>query len=538
MRSPRIELVVRGRILLAAHRDGLETAEALGIADGRVVATGDRADVPAPAGARVIDAGDATVIPGLTDFHLHLVGLARARESVALDDARDAGEIGQRLAAAADAAPDGGWITGRGWTDAQLADGSATLAAAAGHRRVFLTSHDGHSAWASAAALREAAITVATPDPAGGRIEHGADGIPTGVLRERALDLVARHVSRLQGDRLRQPLDATLRHLASLGITGACEAGDYTDENGIGADAELGDSYSTLTDLADEVDGRLRLSLGIPAAALAAAARRGLRTGRPLSGRRSMRFGWAKHYTDGTLGSSTAALFGPAGEGGILRVTPQQLDADFAAARLAGIALALHAIGDRAVAEVLDAVERAAPRPVGVPRDRMEHVQLLRRSDAGRFERLGVTASIQPIHAGADRDLVEDRWATRRDDAYAWQALVAAGGLLAAGSDAPVESVNPWLGIFAAVHRRLPTDRRADWTPSQALGVEEALAAYTSGPAVAMGVADEGHLRVGARADLAVLTHGLAVVRRADEELGEIRSVLTMVGGVETWRQG
>ena len=256
-------------------------------------------------------------------------------------------------------------------------------------------------------------------------------------------------------------------------MTGASEAGDYTDRNGIGADAALGDSYSTLTDLGDLVDGRLRLTLGIPADAVPAAAERGLRTGATLEGRRTMRFGWAKEYSDGALGSGTAALFEPRScgtpDGGILRVSPDELDALFAAGRSAGIGLAVHAIGDRAAAAVLDAVERASERRSTAPPDRLEHVQLLRQQEVDRFERLGVTASIQPIHAAADRDLVEACWDGRQDRAYAWRSLRSAGAHLAAGSDAPVESVNPWLGMFAAVHRRLPADSRGDWRSEQAL---------------------------------------------------------------------
>ncbi|MGH2401960.1 MAG: amidohydrolase family protein, partial [Candidatus Limnocylindria bacterium] len=175
-------------------------------------------------------------------------------------------------------------------------------------------------------------------------------------------------------------------------------------------------------------------------------------------------------------------------------------------------------------------------RTPDVPRDRIEHVQLLRPSDAARFAWLGVVASIQPIHAAADRDLVETAWAGRQDDAYAWRSLADAGALLAAGSDAPVESVNPWLGIFAALHRRFPDDARGDWRPAQALTFAEALSAYTRGPAVAIGAADEGHLHVGARADLAVLSVTLAELQRGGEALAGVRSDMTIVGGREVHR--
>jgi predicted amidohydrolase YtcJ len=371
-------------------------------------------------------------------------------------------------------------------------------------------------------------------------VERDAQGDPTGILRESALGLVAPIVARLQGQGLREPLAEALRELAGFGLTGATDAGDYTDENGIGADADLGDSFSSLTDLAELVDGRLRLTLDIPADAIATAAARGLRTGASLEARRTLRFGWAKEYSDGALGSGTAALFESrtCGEpsAGILRVQPDELDALFASARPAGIGMAVHAIGDRAVAAVLDAVERAGSPLHGTPNDRIEHVQLARAADRARFAPLGITASVQPIHAAADRDLVEACWGGRQADAYAFRSLADAAALLAAGSDAPVESANPWLGIFAAVHRRFPTDPRGDWRPAESLSTAHALSAYTLAPAVAIGAEDEGHLRPGARADLAVLSVDLPTLLRADEALASVQSELTLVDGAEVHR--
>jgi predicted amidohydrolase YtcJ len=254
-----------------------------------------------------------------------------------------------------------------------------------------------------------------------------------------------------------------------------------------------------------------------------------------LDGRRTLRFGWAKEYADGALGSGTAALFEPVtcGDGGtgILRVNDRELDGLLAASRRSGIALAVHAIGDRATATVLDAISRAGTRPTGMAAARIEHLQLVRPQDRRRLAALGVTASVQPIHAAADRDLVESCWADRAADAYAFHSIAAGGTLLAAGSDAPVEPYDPWLGIFAAIHRRLPRDRRGDWTPAEALSFAEALAAYTLGPARAIGAPDEGHLRIGAAADLAVLDRSVDELRAADERLASTRSVLTVVDG-------
>jgi predicted amidohydrolase YtcJ len=538
MTTPRADTVICGQVVVAAEPDDLETVESIGIAGGRVVSAGTRREVTdaAARGAPVMDFGPHAVVPGLHDFHVHLPALARARVALQLDDAADGAEVVARLrTAVARSLPDA-WVTGRGWTEAQMAsvpDGA--LADASGERLAYLSSHDGHSAWTSPAALRLAGVDAETADPAGGRIERAPDGTPTGVLRETALDLVAPFVAELQGESLRAPLDDALRALAALGLTGASEAGDYTDRNGIGTDAAMGDSYSSLTDLGDLVDGRLRLTIGMPVDALRAASERGLSTGMPFQGRRTMRVGWAKEYADGALGSGTAALFGQrtCGDGGtgILRVDDAHLDRLFAIARPAGIGLAIHAIGDRAAAAVLDAVARAEPRRPGAPRHRMEHAQLLRPTDARRFAKLDVIASFQPIHAAADRDLVESCWDGRQEDAYAWRALLDAGAHLVAGSDAPVESVNPWLGIFAAVHRRIPEDGRGDWRAGQALTVAEALSAYTLGPARAIGTDDEGHLRPGAKADLAVLSASLDELLAADERLADVRSVLTLVDG-------
>jgi predicted amidohydrolase YtcJ len=535
---PRADLLVRGDVLVAVDSGRVERAEAVSVAAGRIAAVGSYDDVRATLsrGGREVDAREAAVMPGLHDFHIHLVGLARTLAGVLLDEARDGNEVADRLGDAARAAAAGAWVTGRGWSEAQLgAFDLARLESAVGDHPAFVASHDGHSAWASAAARRIAGLTSATDDPPGGRIERDAHGEPTGVLRETGVELVARHQPRLQGSALRVHLDATLRELSQFGITGASEAGDYTDENGIGADADLGDSASTLLDLSDVVDGRLRLAVGIPADAIGAAAARGLRTGQQVAGRRTIRIGWAKEYADGALGSGTAALFEPRTcgerERGILRVSDEALDSILRDAHAGGIGVAVHAIGDRAAAIVLDAFSRAPSRLPGAPNDRMEHLQLIRGRDRARLAPLGITASIQPIHAAADRDLVESCWSGRQADAYAWRSIRAAGALLAAGSDAPVESVNPWLGVFSATHRRLPGDDRDDWRPAEALTIAEALEAYTSGPARAIGAADEGHLRIGARADLAVLSVGLEALLTGEVDFDAVRSQLTMVDG-------
>jgi predicted amidohydrolase YtcJ len=544
MSQARASLVLIGQVVVSAKADGLQTAEAIGIADGRVVAVGSRdevLDAKAP-GARLVAAGSAAIIPGVHDFHLHLVGMARARRTIGLGDAASFEALLAELRRARDTLLPGAWLRGRGWSEAILAGGSLErLDEAVGDRPALLYSHDSHSAWASVAARRAAGLTAETPDPPGGRIERGPGGVPNGLLRESATDLVEGVATRLRGPALDTALDDVLAELAGLGITGATDAGDTTADNGTGEYAALGDRASLLFGARSRIDGRIRLTINLPAAAIADAAAFRLRSGDPLPGTLTLRAGWAKAYADGALGSRTAAVFEPyrgdqAAGSGILRLTPEQLDGIAAAARAAGIGLAVHAIGDQAVAWALDAIGRAPARQLGTPPDRIDHAQLVLAADRPRFAELRVTASLQPVHVVSDRPLAEALWADRLADAYAWRSLAAAGARLAFGSDAPIETPNPWLGVFAAVHRRSPGDGRPDWLAGEALDSNAALAAYTRGPAIAVGRPDEGCLSVGALADLAVLNVDLATLLAADERLADVRSDLTLVEGREVRR--
>jgi predicted amidohydrolase YtcJ len=531
-------LVILGEIVTIARPDALQTVEAIGIADGRIVSAGSRQEVTdaAAPGRRVIDARGSAVVPGLHDFHLHLVGLARARRSVPLADVASYEEVVRRVGAAARSLSPDAWVFGRGWREEHL-DQSALdeLEAAVVERPAMLTSHDGHSVWASAAARRLAGVSPSSDDPPGGRFERRPDGEPNGVARERAMSIIDGAAVQLAGAALAEPLREQIDELAAMGLTGATDAGDYIARHGTGRYATLGDSFSNLASAT--TDDRLRLTIDLPADAIDAAAALELSSGKPLD--RTRRVGWAKIYSDGALGSRTAALFEPyscaSGDRGIMRVSPVELDRLMAAGRQARISLAIHAIGDRAIAEVLDAYQRAGERPSGTPPNRIEHVQLSRPQDRARFAELDVTASMQPLHCPSDRTAIEACWAGRTGNAYAWRSLAAAGARLAFGSDAPIEPPDPWLGMFAAVHRRYP-DGQEDWHPDEALTFAAALSAYTLGPAAGLARDDEGHLQPGAVADLAVLNVDLATLLAADERLATVRSQLTLVGGRETHR--
>lgn len=543
MTSPRTSTVLLGQVVVSASTAGIQTAEAVGLADGRVLASGTRADVlsstgPAPS---VLDFGEAAIVPGLCDFHLHLVGMARARREVRLDEARSADAIVAAMREAAGRLSPDGWLRGRGWHDAVLsATNRSRLDQAIGRRPALVYSHDGHSAWASPAALSAAGLTGATPDPAGGRLERDSHGEPTGVLRERAVDLLDPVAGGVSGPDLDMALRETLADLAALGITSAVDAGDASADGGTGRYGAFGDRASILLD-SDALDGRLRLSANLPADAIGAAADQGLRTGDAVEGRETVDIGWAKVFVDGALGSRTAALFEPytcgeAGDSGIARLSAEELDAIVVAARDADIGLAIHAIGDRGAAMVLDALERGPSRAPNLPPDRMEHLQLLRPQDVDRLAAADITASVQPVHCASDRELVDRCWTDRAAYAYPWRDLQRTGTRFAFGSDAPIESPNPWLGLFAALHRRFPGDGMEDWQPQQALDFPAALAGYTTGPADAAGWPDRGNLRPGAHADLAVLSRSLDDLLRGDDDLADVRSQLTLLAGGEIHR--
>lgn len=535
MTRPRATFVVIGQVVVAARVDRLVTAEAIGIAGGRVVNVGERREVveAAAAGARVVDAGPSAVIPGIHDFHLHLTGMARTRREVALEGADDVASMAGRIRAAVERQPGDGWVTGGRWEEAALSGDLSPLEAATAGRRVLLTAHDGHSAWASAAARHAAGI--GNDSVPGGRVERDAHGAPTGVVRERAMLPVLHAAQRLEGDGLADAIAETIDELLGWGITGATDAGDYDADRGIGPFAGLGESFSRAWESRERLDGRLRLTMDIPAAAISAAADLGLATGAPLEAR-TLRMGWAKLYADGTLGSGTAALFAPrscdgaaAEDLGILRLEAAELDAILAAGRAAGIAIAAHAIGDRAASTVLEAIARAAPRSATAPPDRLEHAQLVRPIDRARFAELDVTASVQPIHLVSDRETAERCWQGRLAHAYAYRSLADAGARLALGTDAPIESANPWPNLLAAV-------RRDGWRTDECLSLPAALRAATLGPAMGMGREDEGHLAIGARADLAVLSCDLPALLAAEEGLADTRALLTVVGGAEVHR--
>jgi predicted amidohydrolase YtcJ len=505
------------------------SAEALLTRDGRVVAVGRREELRREAGgAESIDLRGGLMVPGWFDAHVHFIWWAEAMARLDVSDTASVEEALDRIGDRARTLPDGAWILG-GRFDKNTWGRWPTavdLDRVTGGRPAVLRSRDGHSRWLNSPAIARAGITRDTATPEGGAIFRDDRGEATGVLQENA--------NALADGVIPPPTDEQMLADARRGQTEAWRRGITGLED---LDQFLGQSpLPVIERMRDAGELALRVYMGIPHARLADALERKMRTG---AGDDWLRTGHLKIFSDGALGSQTAALEEPyegSRDRGILTVDPGQLAMDVAVAAAAGIAVAIHAIGDRAVHVALDAIE---PTRSSAPqlRQKVEHVQLVRADDLSRFGALGVVASMQPIHATSDRDLADRYWgASRVARAYPWRTLRRTGAVLAFGSDAPVEPIDPLLGIHAAVTRRRPQDDDA-WRPEQRLTIEEALAGYSAGPAYAM--ASErvsGSLRVGMRCDATVVDRDLA--RCSEDELLEARVRATITGGVVRFAEG
>lgn len=510
------------------------------IEGGRVRAVGGQDLVAEWRGARteVLPLSGRTVLPGFTDSHIHLLEWALQRRRVNLWGLERVADVLERIRAQHQALPPGEWLLGGGW-DASLwrdlgtAEPTAKLLdQVAADRPVALDSKDLHALWVNSYTLRLAGITAHTPDPPGGVIVRDPKtGEPTGILKERARELVTRLFPPEDERTWTEALRAALPALWAEGITAVHVLNDQPDMR----------NFRTLQRLREEGALLLRALLYIPAARQEDAIRLGLRSG---FGDASLRLGGVKYFADGTLGSRTAALLEPyngePANHGVLVTDPEALLQGALDASRAGLAVAIHAIGDRANRLALDVLQqvRQEENARGAPAlpHRVEHVQLLHPEDVPRFVALNVAASMQPIHATQDMRLAQERWGEERCRlAYAWRTVLRHGALLVFGSDAPVEQPSVLAGLHAALTRRRADGYpgREGWIPQERMCLFQALHAYTLAPAVLEGSASwRGSLAAGKVADLVVLNTALpAVVREDPMALLEVRVDMTFFEG-------
>lgn len=511
-----LDTLITGRIATLSGQSGFGWVEAVGIRDGRVAFAGSEIDLETradPFTQRIRLEPDQVAIPGLTDAHLHLVQAALATRQVDLTDAATLHEGLDRLRAAHEALPGDAWLEGHGW-DSDRWGGWPTaddLEVVAPGRQAAIWAHDHHAMWASHAAL--AAASLPADDPPGGVVRRTPDGRPEGVLYEAATRLVTVHVPAPTADELDRALVAVGHDLASHGVV-ACH-----DPGGVAPDPGLTYSFPAYARLADAGRLPVRVHACMRDDALAAAIEQGYRSGKRLGADPDGRaiVGWQKCFADGSLGSRTAALLEdiepepdrplpPDRRRGVWMTEPEGLRDRVERAAAGGIATMIHGIGDAAIRAALDVLAPGAAAAPLMPR--VEHVQMLHPDDRPRFAAGGIAASVQPVHLGSDAIQARRLWGDRAEaEAYTWKSIADTGAVIAFGTDAPVESYDPWPGLALAVRREDPRwpAGTPPYAPEQALTLERALRAQCIDPAVSARETDRGRLTVGQRADVVVI---------------------------------
>ncbi|MCB1613676.1 MAG: amidohydrolase [Xanthomonadales bacterium] len=446
---------------------------------------------------------DGTVMPGLIDAHGHLMGLGFSLLQADLVGTRSKEAVIDRLKDKSAGLNEGDWLLGRGWDQndwaGQAFPAAADLDAAFPDRPVWLKRVDGHAGWANSAALRAAGIDARTADPEGGRLLRDEQGQPSGVLVDAAMDLIETHIPKPDIALRRRALRLALATASKAGLTGVHDAG-VSREN-LALYRELADDQALPLRVYAMADG--------DSDALRQLCREGLYA--HPSGRLSMRA--VKLYADGALGSRGAALLADysdePGNRGLLIQSPEHLREIIDKAAACGVQPAVHAIGDRANREVLDAYAALTAKQRQALRPRIEHAQVVAMDDIPRFAELGVIASMQPTHATSDMPWAGDRvGAERLRGAYAWRRYLDRATHMAFGSDFPVENVEPIPGLYAAITRQdAEGSPEGGWLPDQRLTLVEALDAFTRGAAYAGFAENEvGTLEPGMRADFIVLS--------------------------------
>ncbi|MDQ3918675.1 MAG: amidohydrolase [Acidobacteriota bacterium] len=557
-------LLVNGKVFTADARGSI--AEAVAVEGERIVAVGRDAEIEAQfTAARTVDLKGKLVTPGFNDAHIHFLQGGRALMLVNLNGAKSLAEAKQRVAARVGEVRPGVWILGRGW-DHTLWGGEwpnrHDLDEVAPNNPVFLSRVDGHTNWANSLALQKAGITRATPDPKGGEIVRDAAGEPTGILKETAGGLVAQVIPEPTHEEMAEALTRALAEARRYGITSI----------------QTNDVPSTeATPLYREFLKAGKLTVRVAewqqfANSLADIKRERAEFAAFREDPFRLRLTALKGYVDGTLGSRTSAMLAPFSDdphnSGIPRLAPEELTRMIVERAQAGFQIALHCIGDRANRMALDGFAEAAKQnparlsdtdrlkilplasltnvpqaqqaattktesiqPISL-RHRIEHAQVVAPSDFVRFRDLGVIASMQPSHAISDKRWAEDRLGEYRVmGAYSWHTMMAHGVHVPFGTDWPVEPINPYLGLYAAVTRQ-STDGQpvGGWWPEERISIEDAIRNYTAeGAYASFEEHDKGQIAAGMLADLVVHTKDLLTV--APKEILQTEPELVVFGG-------
>ncbi len=501
---------------------------------GRILALGESQQIRENYGhiAESEDLEGTVVLPGLTDSHIHLRHYANMLQSINLFGAGKETCL-DLVAQEAARTPPGEWIQGYGWSQDNWGGEfptAAELDEAAPHHPVLLMGVSLHVLWVNSAALKAAGITAETPDPPKGVIQRDPHGIPNGIILEEAMSLFNHLLPPPTDEDTLGLFERAQMHLWQLGITGIHNFDRIP-------------SFITLQTLREQDRLKLRVVQNLPVKSLDAIIASGMRSG---LGDELLRVGSIKAFSDGALGSRTAAMTEPYLDDpentGMLLLDAEDLIEFGEKAVQNGLSLTIHAIGDAANHQMLSGFVqlRRFEEANGLPRyrHRIEHVQVMHPEDIPRLAALDLIASMQPIHATSDIEMAELGWGARARYAYAWRSLLDSGARLSFGSDAPVDNPNPFHGLYAAITRRKPNGYPGPdgWYPQERLKLEEALQAYTHGPAYAAGLEDHlGMLAPGYLADLIVLDQDPFAIR--PEELRKLLPAATMLGGTWVFRR-
>jgi predicted amidohydrolase YtcJ len=472
-----------------------------------------------------IDGGGRTLLPGMIDAHGHVIGLGLKALSLDLTGTKSLAEAKERIAVYAREHPSRRWIIGSGWNQELWGLGrfptAADLADVGGDKAIWLERVDGHAGWANSAAMKAAGITATTASPAGGRIEK-TGAAPNGIFVDGAMDLITKAMPQTAAKDRDAALLEAQKILLRYGITSIADMGTTTDD------------WLAFRRAGDR--GALSVRIFSYAAGVEPMAQIGGGGPTPWLYEDRLRMAGLKLVSDGALGSRGAWLKRPYSDRPTERGLPMFSDTKLrnliVRAAMDDFQIAIHAIGDGANAQILDAYEELAPSFSGDRRWRIEHAQILDPADVARFSKNGIIASMQPVHQTSDRIMAEARLGPDRlSGAYAWNSILSAGGKLAFGSDTPVENPNPFVGLAAAISRE---DEKGEpfggWQPRERISREAALAAFTTGAAFAAFAEQKvGRLSPGMRADFILIDRDPLLV--PPSELRQTSVLETWVGG-------
>jgi len=472
------------------------------------------------------DGKGRVLLPGLIDAHGHVMGLGMKAMSLDLTGARSLAEAQAMIAAYAKANPDRSWIVGSGWNQEQWGLGrfptAADIDAVVPDRPVWLERVDGHASWANSAAIRAAKVDAKSVSPPGGRIERLPNGTPAGVFVDAAAELVQRVVPPMQPRERDIALSRAQAILLQNGITAIADMGTTVEDwNVFRRAGDAGVLKVRIISYAAGIEPVLQVAGAGPT---------------PWLYDDRLRMVGIKLYSDGALGSRGAWLKQPYADApkevGLGFMDDAKIRNLIVRASMDKFQVAVHAIGDRANAQALSAIEEIAPSYKDDRRWRIEHVQLLDMADIPRLGRHGIIASMQPVHQTSDRVMAEARLGPARlPGAYAWESIRRAGGRLAFGSDVPVESPNPFMGVAAAITREGPDGQPfGGWQPQERVGRQVALAGFTTDAAYA-GFAEDriGSLEPGKRADFVLVD--VDPLESTPAQLRATKVIETWIGG-------